>query len=465
MRRLRHLPLGLGLIASLLAPPALASFANYAATTASLESGGRNNATNQYSSATGKYQFLQASFVQSGDFVRSSNGPPTPGSGEWGNGSWNPNGPLARQFGVTSREQFMNNPAAQDYMLRQYTASNWQAMQANGASQYIGRTVNGVKIDESALLSGAHFLGPAGMKQYLETGQIPGGALGNHPNAESILMARMAAAAGNDVSELTGQFTPGGGGTPTTGGGGTGGGDLYCDPEVARALVETAKQNIERQTVTAASPAGYTRLGGQSVIPASQFTGQAPSAGIGGSTPNWLGLSSGIAPSTGLTSPFSGSAFDGIPGFGNGTSYANLSCLERLMSVGWDGFFRLPTLDELMNQILSWVCSAAQGMFNTVTAPLNQSFYTATQGIGFGPGLSMGSMGVGFGGGITQGTGDVRVRGNTPQVPPYMRDAIGQSRSVEFSGRQGMAVNGRQVQPFAYNPYVAGSPSSGLFGR
>lgn len=102
-----------------------------------LESGGKYDATNPNSSATGKYQFLWS---------------------KWGDD-------IKRITGVESREQFLHSPAAQEEYYSYY--------EQNYLTPGVERIKNQVPNDlnDTQLAKLIHFRGEAGAKQYL-TGQL-----------------------------------------------------------------------------------------------------------------------------------------------------------------------------------------------------------------------------------------------------------------------------------------------------
>lgn len=176
------------------------------------ESAGNYGATTDRGTATGAYQFTAGSLKNLG--LVSYTSTPSYGAGEWDNVTWNENA-----WGVSSRQDFLNNTAAQDAVMVAYTQNNWNGLNASTKS-YIGQSVNGMIVDESALLAGAHFLGAGGMNQFASCGfqshcLDQAWADANGMTKEELAAAvrqRMMDYAGLDVAELAdGSYTPGGG--------------------------------------------------------------------------------------------------------------------------------------------------------------------------------------------------------------------------------------------------------------
>ena len=57
-------------------------------------------------------------------------------------GAWD--GPLARAFGITSAQEFLDNPAAQEEALRRFILGSQNDIRRNRLDRLIGRTVDGL---------------------------------------------------------------------------------------------------------------------------------------------------------------------------------------------------------------------------------------------------------------------------------------------------------------------------------
>ena len=97
---------------------------------------------------------------------------------------------LARQFGVTDNQSFLNSPTAQEYAIRAYHQRLWRSVENWGHDERIGTTFTGtlagsnervsIEITASGLLAGAHLVGPGndtnnqrGLEFMFRTGIIP----------------------------------------------------------------------------------------------------------------------------------------------------------------------------------------------------------------------------------------------------------------------------------------------------
>ena len=67
-------------------------------------------------------------------------------------------------------DQFKNSPALQERVQKWHEGDILDYVAAQGLDQFIGKTINGVKITPTAMLGMAHLGGKAGMKKFLETG-------------------------------------------------------------------------------------------------------------------------------------------------------------------------------------------------------------------------------------------------------------------------------------------------------
>jgi len=195
-----------------LCAPAFASVDEYLENVRGHESTGNYGATTNLGTATGGYQFTAGTLKDMGliDYDKR----PEFGAGEWEGVTWNDN-----PWGVSSREEFLSNAAAQDAMMAQYTTRNWNGLDST-TKGLLGQNVNGMVVDEAGLLAGAHFLGAGGMNQFASCGFQaqcidPKQAAANNMTPEQLaqrVRERMADVAGMDVSELAdGSYTPGGG--------------------------------------------------------------------------------------------------------------------------------------------------------------------------------------------------------------------------------------------------------------
>lgn len=200
-----------------LSQPALASTDDYLAMLRQKEARKDSNGNPLYNTtvpngtATGAYGLTAAALKDAG-FISYSDVPAS-GGGEWSNVTWNDN-----PWGVSSRDDFLNNPAAQDAAMLAYTQKNWSNIPSS-TKQWVGQTAGGMVVNESALLAGSHFLGSGGMQNFAACGFRaecidPAAAAKNGMTQQQMAdraLQYMADASGMDLSELTnGSYTPGG---------------------------------------------------------------------------------------------------------------------------------------------------------------------------------------------------------------------------------------------------------------
>lgn len=188
---------------------------NYADLVYKHEGGGKVDATTKLGSASGKYQFTYSTLKSLG-FIESGPGNVPSGAGEWANVRWTGKG------GVHSRQQFLNNEAAQDLALGELTQSNWNFIQSKVP---VGTVVNGVEMSQGGALFAAHMLGAGGFNQWASCGfqahcLNDGQASANNMSKEQFqahLMKRMAAGGGYDPSVIASSGGDGlGGGIPVS---------------------------------------------------------------------------------------------------------------------------------------------------------------------------------------------------------------------------------------------------------
>ncbi len=125
------------------------------------ESRGNYKAKNRFG-YLGKYQMGEQALTEAGYYKKTSK--------EYNN-DWT--GTFTGKDGVFSETDFLNNKIAQENAQTVYQKAQWKQLQANGSTKYIGQTINGIKITQSALLGGAHLVGSSGVHKFLSSnGQI-----------------------------------------------------------------------------------------------------------------------------------------------------------------------------------------------------------------------------------------------------------------------------------------------------
>jgi len=152
------------------------------------ESSGRYNIENRYG-YLGKYQMGEMALKDAGYYKGDS----TPRINDW-IGEW------TGKDGVWSKEDFLNNPQAQENAIREFHKKVWKYIKALGLDKYVGKTVAGIKITESGLIGGAHLVGVLNLKRFLHSnGQIIPKDGNGTPITHYIELLN-----GYDVSEITG---------------------------------------------------------------------------------------------------------------------------------------------------------------------------------------------------------------------------------------------------------------------
>jgi hypothetical protein len=332
-----------------------ASLAGYEAFTISKESGGNLSANNPSSTAVGEYQLTEAALVAAGYGTQTS--PTTSADYDGSDANFQFNG----TNGINNLAEFEASPAAQSAAFVASQQASYSQLTADGATSFIGQTVNGQVINQSALLSGAQLLGAGGMHQYLENGgEVLNKDLSVNEALTQDAQARIAAGSQYDVSAITG------GATTTVANSDPGANDvgsaavngMYCDPNVSKVLAEGSQAVVQGQMALAQAPGtGFTLLNGES---ASQALGGTGSSAIGAG------------------------------------SFSQFSCLSNLLNGDLNVLFEPPSLSQLLAQFENAVCSAAQNEITQMTQPLNQALFDYQNVGGFFPGESIGDIGGGI---------------------------------------------------------------------
>ena len=80
-------------------------------------------------------------------------------------------GSLTGKYGVHSRQDFLNDPVAQERAFLDLVSSDVQGLRRNGAVDFIGQEIDGIlakfTVSMNSLVAAAHRWGPRGTKQYL----------------------------------------------------------------------------------------------------------------------------------------------------------------------------------------------------------------------------------------------------------------------------------------------------------
>lgn len=88
------------------------------------------------------------------------------------------NGKWTGKDGVSSKEDWKNNPDAQEAAMSKLTSRNRRHLTTNDAFKQVGKTLQGVVITKQGLLAASHLVGAQGVVDMLKTGVIPKDANG-----------------------------------------------------------------------------------------------------------------------------------------------------------------------------------------------------------------------------------------------------------------------------------------------
>jgi hypothetical protein len=336
------------------------------------ESGGNSYIPNPGSTAIGQYQLTEAALEDSGFGTFPPNSITAADyNGNLSNFTW------SGKDGVTSVASFEANQQAQTQAAMTFSQNLWSSLQNNGSTQYIGQTVNGQVLNQSAILDGSYVLGATGMHSYL----VNGGKVLNKDGTENYALTqavanRIALGSQLDSSAITGSDNqvPASATSPSPPGGvaGQATASLYCNPTVAKLLVQGSDQFINSEKSLATNPqTGYTLLNGNSVAQAA-----------------------GLAPG--------GSSVGGGVG-----SFGQFSCLNNLLGGNLNVLFEPPNITNFINQLINSACSAAQGEISQMTQPITSALSNDTSLGGFFPGsMVANSLGGGLQTGLNTGGGN-----------------------------------------------------------
>lgn len=168
-----------------------------------VEGGGKGyHATNPKSTATGKYQFTMETLQTIGYVVQwEGKRERYFGDASWDGVTW------SGDDGVNSREDFMNNPAAQEKALAKLTQMNLKKVEGLWTP---GQIVNGIEMTPGGVAAVTHMLGTGGFEKWAKSGFSPSGLdagiAGDHgwdqAKYNNHLMGRMATAGCMDPGDI-----------------------------------------------------------------------------------------------------------------------------------------------------------------------------------------------------------------------------------------------------------------------
>lgn len=158
-----------------------------------LEELGMKESSGNYSAVNplgymGKYQMGEMALSDIGYYKKDN--------GKYNN-DWS--GRFTGKNNVYNKEDFLNNPQAQENAIRDYMKMQWQYLKSEKSNNYIGSKINDIDITPSGLLTGAHLTGYSEAGKYLRSNgkYIPKD--GNGVSIEKYLKQF----GGYDVSEIT----------------------------------------------------------------------------------------------------------------------------------------------------------------------------------------------------------------------------------------------------------------------
>ena len=132
------------------APGSGADFLRYLDMLEEHETGGNCFARPTGSSAIGCYQMTSAALMDAG--LKDA-------EGDWLDNPW----------GIDSDDEFRSNRGAQAAAMLRYTMTNWSRVEPC-LRDVIGTNVDGIALDQGALVAGAHLLGPTGLVRFVRCG-------------------------------------------------------------------------------------------------------------------------------------------------------------------------------------------------------------------------------------------------------------------------------------------------------
>ena len=334
---------------------------------------GNNYSTNIGNGALGAYQLRTVALQQNGY---------KDASGNW-----------TGKDGITSTDQFLGCAACQTNVENNYLHDEWNQLQANGSTSYVGQTgKNGLVYNEGALLECGNYLGPKGCNDYL-TGNLTQSDI-DHINSiggEDKLIADMALASEGNTSAITGGYTQvdntglAQGGTLSTS---SAAAQMFtaCAQEIQKMMNQASEAQIDSATTMAGmSATGYTLMNGRGIMD--------DIVANGGNMSN----PGGSASDTSFLNNLGGSL--------SGSGYRVAGCLDNMINqITGPGaiFLNKPDLDGILSQLTNMACSAMQQQFSNLVQPAYKlvgdvNSNLSIGGGGFLPGMQIGSVGLSSG--------------------------------------------------------------------
>ncbi len=126
------------------------------------EAGGVDHTKVNKAGYIGKYQFGEPALIDLGYYTADGTN-----KNDW-SGKWK------GKNGINSRDDFLNDAAAQDTAAKEWIALLCKRMRIYKLDAYIGKTINGIEITDSGIIAGAHLKGfgsekHPGLRQFLKS--------------------------------------------------------------------------------------------------------------------------------------------------------------------------------------------------------------------------------------------------------------------------------------------------------
>ncbi|MGY3581873.1 hypothetical protein ACVIGB_000056 [Bradyrhizobium sp. USDA 4341] len=278
---------------------------------------------------------------------------------------------LAPAAALASADDFIgrfcaNGNCVNPTITRQQMRPTWDALTATGTAQFVGGSIDGIRLTPATMVAGAMTVGVPAFDTLLRTGQVPFAG----SDARAATMSAMTGVQNVDINSTVGM--------PTTGSAASGARDAAstinslaavvsgpnadlpnaqsnngCDSQLERMQIASAANFVNNRATLAGSDAGFTRKDGM---------------GASQSATNEIG-NGGRPMSAGFT---------GMNCLGNLFNFSNLDIL-----------FKPPLMNNMMSQLGSMRCGPAISGISSILNPVSSSFFQTNGMGGFLPGMNL----------------------------------------------------------------------------
>lgn len=258
-----------------------------------------------------------------------------------------------------------NGNCANPTVTRQQMRPMWDAMTAAGTAQFLGGSIDGVRLTPATMVAGALTVGVPAYDAMLRTGQVPFAG----SDARAVTIGAMTSVQNVDINTAVGLPAA----SATTGARDAAGvvnslaavvsgadADLPnaqsnngCDSQLERMQIASAANFVNDRATLASSDAGFTRQDGM---------------GAGQSATNEIG-NGGRPMSAGFT---------GMNCLGNLFNFSNLDIL-----------FKPPLMNNMMSQLGGMRCGPAISGISSILNPVSSAFFQTNGMGGFLPGMNL----------------------------------------------------------------------------